>query len=124
MGSNTDRMLALRRTEAYAVYQRPRYPPERATRLESSYARNLTLIADAKQRSKFRSQPFVTRGEVGLCERESLERILRSSPTSRDYQSNFAPKRMIVGPMMLTGRRYVDPPPQLMFWAASELVRL
>lgn len=40
------------------------------------------------------------------------------------YQSNFAPNRMIVGPMMLTGRRNAPPLFQVMFWAASELVML
>ncbi len=53
-------MLAHLRTEAYPVYQTPRYPPERATPLELSYARNLALIADAKRRSQNQLQPFVT----------------------------------------------------------------
>jgi formamidase len=53
-------MLAHLRTEAYPVYQTPRYPPERAAHSELSYARNLALIADAKRRSELRLQPFVT----------------------------------------------------------------
>jgi hypothetical protein len=53
-------MLAHLRTEAYPVYQTPRYPPERATRHELSYARNLALIANAKRRSQNQLQPFVT----------------------------------------------------------------
>jgi hypothetical protein len=53
-------MLAHLRTEAYPVYQEPRYPPERARRPELSYARNLALIADAKRRSESRLRPFVT----------------------------------------------------------------
>lgn len=53
-------MLAHLRTEAYPVYQTPRYPPQRTTSPELSYARNLALIADAKRRSESRLQPFVT----------------------------------------------------------------
>lgn len=45
-------------------------------------------------------------------------------PSSLSYQSNFTPKRAIVGPTMLTGRSNAEPLPQLMFWAASEFIRL
>ena len=53
-------MLAHLRTEAYPVYRMPRYPPDRSTALERSYARNLALIADAKLRSEDLARPFIT----------------------------------------------------------------
>ena len=53
-------MLAHLRTDAYPVYQTPRYPPERSTPLQRSYERNIELIADAKQRSEGLARPFVT----------------------------------------------------------------
>ena len=53
-------MLAHLRTDAYPVYQTPRYPPERSTPLQRSYERNVALIADAKQRSEGLARPFVT----------------------------------------------------------------
>jgi len=53
-------MLAHLRTEAYPVYQTPRYPPQPTAGGELSYERNLELIADAKRRSDDRRLPFVT----------------------------------------------------------------
>ena len=53
-------MLAHLRTEAYPVYQTPRYPPTSSQPGDRSYARNLGLIADAKRRSETLVRPLVS----------------------------------------------------------------
>ncbi len=53
-------MLAHLRTEAYPVYAQHRYPPARVSAADRSYERNVTLIAEAKERAEERRQPFVT----------------------------------------------------------------
>jgi len=73
-------MLAHLRTEAYPVYQTPRYPPQRATPPELSYARNLALIADAKSRSERLRQPFVTPRRGDAVGRERAGRARKPSP--------------------------------------------
>ena len=59
-------MLAHLRTDAYPVYQTPRYPPERSTPLQRSYERNVALIADAKRRSEALARPFVSPASGGF----------------------------------------------------------
>jgi predicted amidohydrolase len=58
-------MLAHLRTEAYPVYQTPRFPPASSKPDEGSYQRNLDLIADAKRRSEALARPFVSPASRG-----------------------------------------------------------